>query len=152
MWRSGIKVAVVDDDPSFASALERRLRASGFEATSIGSAEAFLNSQELRQAECLILDIHLPGMSGLDLQRHLQHLKISTPVIFVTSHDSPAMRAEAEEAGCAAYFPKPIPGPLLVKSIVQAVGHQGPTPSPAQSLVNSAPTNNLLPPDPISNR
>jgi FixJ family two-component response regulator len=121
MNQNKIQVAVVDDDASFASALERRIRASGFEVRTYPSAEAFLAPATLSQPDCLVLDIHLGGMSGLDLQRRLHKLGASAPVIFVTAHDAPGVREEAEREGCAAYFLKPVPGQLLVEAITQAV-------------------------------
>ena len=72
MIQNKINVAVVDDDESFACALERLFRASGFGVRTYPSAEAFLAARTLPQADCLVLDIHLGGMSGLDLQRHLR--------------------------------------------------------------------------------
>jgi len=92
MNQSKIKLAVVDDDESFASALERRFRLLGLEVTTYPSAEAFLASTTLPRPDCLVLDIQLGGMSGLDLQRRLGELGARAPIIFVTAHDSPAMR------------------------------------------------------------
>jgi len=111
----------VDDDESFASALERRFRLLGLEVTTYPSAEAFLASTTLPRPGCLVLDIQLGGMSGLDLQRRLGELGARTPIIFVTAHDSPAMRAEAQQAGCSAFFLKPVPTKQLLEAINQAV-------------------------------
>ena len=98
MNQNKIKLAVVDDDESFASALERRFRLLGLEVTTYPSAEAFLASTTLPRPGCLVLDIQLGGMSGLDLQRRLGELGARAPIIFVTAHDSPAMRKEAQQA------------------------------------------------------
>jgi FixJ family two-component response regulator len=122
MNRDKIKVAIVDDDESFACALERRFRVSGFEVCTYPSAEGFLAPTMLRQCDCLILDFHLGGMSGLDLQRRLGELGVRTPIIIVTASDSPVLRKEAEEAGCAAFFLKPVPTQLLIDAITGAVG------------------------------
>lgn len=116
-----IKIAVVDDDESFASALERRFRLLGFEVSTYSSAEAFLVSTTLPRPDCLVLDIQLGGMSGLDLQRKLGELGARAPIIFVTAHDSPAMRKDAEQAGCSAFFLKPVPTKLLHAAITKAV-------------------------------
>ena len=121
MNQSKIKVAVVDDDASFASAIERRIRASGFEVWTYPSAEAFLAPATRPQPDCLVLDIHLGGMSGLDLQRRLREAGDPSPIIFVTAHDAPGVREEAERDGCAAYFLKPVPGQMLVEAITRAV-------------------------------
>jgi FixJ family two-component response regulator len=116
-----INVAVVDDDASFARALERLFRASGFEVQTYPSAEAFLAPSPCPQPDCLVLDIQLGGMSGLELQRRLRDLGSWTPIIFVTAHDARGVREEAQQAGCLAYFLKPVPGKLLLEAIAQAV-------------------------------
>ena len=121
MNQNKTQVAVVDDDESYACALERRLRASGFEVRTYPSAEVFLAPTTHPTPDCLVLDIHLGGMSGLDLQRRLRELGVLTPIIFVTAHDAPGVREEAERAGCSAYFSKPVPGRLLVAAITEAV-------------------------------
>ena len=110
MNQTKINVAVVDDDESFARAIGRLLRASGFEVCTYLSAEAFLATTSRPQPECLVLDIQLGGMSGLDLQRRLRELDVLVPIIFITAHDGPGVRMEAEQAGCSAYFLKPVRG------------------------------------------
>ena len=114
-------VAVVDDDDSFSRAIGRLLRAAGFEPLVYSSAEAFLQDTAHAPADCLVLDIHLGGMSGLDLCRHLTGLGKATPVIFVTAHDEPKIREEAQQAGCSAYLCKPVPGKLLLGAITKAL-------------------------------
>jgi FixJ family two-component response regulator len=121
MNQNKINVAIVDDDDSFARALERLFRASGFGVHTYPSAEAFLASTTLPQPDCLVLDIQLGGMSGLDLQRRLRELRDSAPIIFVTAHDEPGVREEAQRAGCAAYFLKPVPRKSLIDAITKAV-------------------------------
>jgi FixJ family two-component response regulator len=115
------RVAVVDDDDSFSRAIGRLLRAAGFEPLVHSSAEAFLQDTTHAAADCLVLDIHLGGMSGLDLRRHLTGLGRTTPVIFVTAHDEPKIREEARQVGCSAYLCKPVPGKLLLEAITKAV-------------------------------
>ncbi|MCX6923247.1 MAG: response regulator [Verrucomicrobia bacterium] len=121
MHPTKINVAVVDDDESFARAIGRLLRASGFEVSTYLSAEAFLATTTRPEPECLVLDIQLGGMSGLDLQRRLHELGVPVPIIFVTAHDGPAVRQEAQQAGCSAYFLKPVRGESLLKAIAEAV-------------------------------
>ncbi len=121
MNQKKIYVAVVDDDDSFACALGRLFRASGFGVHTYSSAEAFLGSTTLPQPDCLVLDIQLGGMSGLDLQRRLREAGNPAPIIFVTAHDAPGVRAEAERAGCSAYFLKPVPRKPLIEAINKAV-------------------------------
>jgi len=113
-------VAVVDDDDSFLRAMERRLRAAGIQPVTYSSAEAFLRDEN-QTADCLVLDIHLGGMSGLDLRRRLASLGKDTPVIFVTAHDEPKIREEAQRLGCSAYLCKPVAGALLLEAITKAV-------------------------------
>jgi FixJ family two-component response regulator len=120
MSQSKIKVAVVDDDESFACALERRFRASGLEVHTYPSAEVFLARTTLLHPDCLVLDVQLGGMSGLDLQRRLHQLGSQVPIIFVTAHDAPSVRAEAHQAGCTAYFLKPVRGKPLIEAITAA--------------------------------
>jgi FixJ family two-component response regulator len=119
-------VAVVDDDDSFLRAIGRLLRASGFEPAAYPSAEAFLADTAHAAPDCAVLDIHLGGMSGLDLCRRLVALGRAIPVIFVTAHDEPKIREEAERAGCAAYLRKPVPGKLLIQAITEAVKPSNP--------------------------
>lgn len=122
MAENKLHVAVVDDDESFASALVRLLLASGSEAIPHASAEAFPAAASLPAPDCLTLDLHLPGMTGADLRRRLRELGNEVPVIFITAHDAPEFRLEAERAGCAAFFAKPVRGQLLVAAIHQACG------------------------------
>ncbi len=116
-----IHIAVVDDDESFGRAIGRLLRAARFEPLVYTSAEAFLQDTIHPPAACVVLDIHLGGMSGLDLRRQLTALGRTTPVIFVTAHDEPKVREEAEEVGCSAYLRKPVLGQLLLEAISKAL-------------------------------
>ncbi|PWU13423.1 MAG: two-component system response regulator [Verrucomicrobia bacterium] len=119
-------VAVVDDDESFARAIGRLLRAAGLEAILYPSAEAFLLPVPMPNPDCVILDIHMRGMSGLELQRRLGREGNTTPIIFVTAHDEPEVREQAYSAGCAAYFRKPVPGQCLLDAIRKAAPQKRP--------------------------
>jgi FixJ family two-component response regulator len=121
MKQKPINVAIVDDDESFARALERLFRVSGFEVRTYRSAEAFLAPSDLPEPNCLVLDIQLGGMSGLDLQRRLSEIHSQVPIVFVTAHDSPGVRREAEAGGCSAYLLKPVPRESLLKAVNEAV-------------------------------
>jgi FixJ family two-component response regulator len=112
-----IYVAVVDDDESLCRSLGRLLRAAGIQPVTYSSAEAFLADAKHPQFDCLVLDIQLGGMSGLELQRQLATSGETTPVIFITAHDDLEARAEAEAAGCAAYFRKIDSGALVLAAI-----------------------------------
>jgi FixJ family two-component response regulator len=116
-----IRVAVVDDDESFSRAISRLLRAAGLEPHVYSSAEAFLQDTAHPPTDCLVLDIHMGGMSGLDLRRRLTELRQSIPVIFVTAHDEQKIREEARQVGNSGYLCKPVPGSLLLETITRAV-------------------------------
>lgn len=113
-------VAVVDDDESACRALSRLLRAEGLEAVGYLSAEAFLADAKRPRFDCLVLDIQLGGISGIELHRQLQASGSSTPVIFVTAHDEPETRERALSSGCAAYFRKTAPGRDVLQAIRRA--------------------------------
>ena len=113
-------VAVVDNDPAMLKALNRLLSAYGHHVETFTSAEAFLNSSSARDAACLVLDIHLDGMSGLELQRMLSDAGSSIPVIFMTGFDTPASKEEALQAGCIEYLRKPFESSALINAIRKA--------------------------------
>jgi FixJ family two-component response regulator len=118
-------VGIVDDDESFARALNRLFRASGFQVQTYASAEEFLASTALPQQDCLVLDIQLGGMSGVELQRRLRELGNLVPIVFVTAHDAPEVREEAERAGCVAYLRKPVASRILLEAVARALGSSG---------------------------
>jgi FixJ family two-component response regulator len=113
-------VAVVDDDESAGRALGRLLRAEGLQPVCYLSAEAFLADTKRPVFDCLVFDVQLGGMSGVELQRRLAASGSSTPVIYITAHDEPRTREQAEAAGCAAYFRKTAPGEEVVQAIRRA--------------------------------
>ena len=115
-------VLVVDDDPSILGAVERLLRVRGFDTEVFNTVESFLDRANLCDATCLVLDIHLNGMSGIELRRQLTLSGIELPVIFITANDSEATRKAAMEAGCVAYLPKPFPTKSLMDAIEAALG------------------------------
>jgi FixJ family two-component response regulator len=114
-------VAVIEDDPSMRRGVERLLAAHGFETESYESAEAFLACVATTQARCVVLDIHLEGMSGIALRRQLTAAGSPLPVIFMTAVDEAKIEREATEAGCVAYLRKPFPADALVQAVKQAV-------------------------------
>lgn len=129
MSKNKTYVAVVDDDDSFARALSRLLRAAGFEVRTFSSAEAFLTPTPLPSPDCLVLDIQLGGMSGLELQKHLADSGTALPIVFVTAHDELEARQQAIQGGCVAYLRKPVASPALLEAVARAVGAGGATPS-----------------------
>jgi FixJ family two-component response regulator len=100
-------VVVVEDDPASQKTLARVLRAGGYEAALYASAEEFLSSPPQSSPIGLLLDVHLSGMSGLDLQRRLRTEGSTIPVIIITAFDDARSREQAEGAGCVAYLRKP---------------------------------------------
>jgi len=115
-------VVVVEDNPSMLAAFGRLLRAAGFDTALHQSAEAFLEHPPTTSAVCLVVDVQLPGMSGLDLQARLLAHKSRIAVIFVTGHDDPGSRSRAASLGCVGYFCKPFEGQLLVELIKRQMG------------------------------
>lgn len=116
-------VAVVDDDLGMLAGLQNLLDANGFSTNVFASAEAFLDFYSVTPAiDCLLLDLHLGGMSGIDLRRHLKTSGSAIPVIFMTAFDDDAMHRQALEAGCIAYLHKPFASRLLLEAIEKAAG------------------------------
>jgi FixJ family two-component response regulator len=114
-------VAIVDDDDSMRRSLSKLLGAAGMNTCCFGSAEKFLECATLALVDCLVLDIHLGGLSGFDLQRYLATRGAVPPIIFMTAHDGSDTRQQAERACCAAYFTKPFSGRSMMTAIEQAV-------------------------------
>jgi FixJ family two-component response regulator len=110
-------IAVVDDDPSLLQSLNRLLSAHGFRVQMFESAEAFLEGITKCSAECLVLDIHLGGISGIDLQRKLISMGKDLPVIFMTAIDTAPTREEAFKVGCVTCLRKP----FLAKSLIDVI-------------------------------
>jgi FixJ family two-component response regulator len=110
-------VIVVDDDPGILRAVQRVLQVHGFETEVFSSVEGFLEGAHLDEATCLVLDVHLQPMSGIELRRQLTRSGHSLPVIFITAVESEATRKAALEAGCVAYLHKPFPSDLLIEAI-----------------------------------
>ena len=113
-------VIVVDDNPVFLRSVVRLLSVHGFATRTFSSAEALLSSDAIRTATCMLLDIHLGGISGIELQRRLAASGTDCPVIFMTAIDDDATRREAMAAGCIAYLKKPFAPQLLLDAIAQA--------------------------------
>jgi FixJ family two-component response regulator len=110
-------IAVVEDNQSMLQGLNRLLSAHGYRVQTFASAELFLNDIANCEAECLLLDIHLGGISGIDLKRQLTASGSKLPVIFMTAIDTEATRQEAFDAGCVAYLRKPFLAKLLIDAI-----------------------------------
>jgi FixJ family two-component response regulator len=114
-------VAVVDDDPSMLSAADKLLGVHGYVTLKFSSAEEFLSSGAATRADCLVLDIQLSGLSGVELRHKLKSSDPKLPVIFMTALDDEALREQALKAGCAAFLRKPFPAHQLIDAIKNAV-------------------------------
>jgi FixJ family two-component response regulator len=110
-------VAVVEDDDSYRSAVQRLLKAAGFRVRSFASAEDFLISGQQQTTGCLIADIRMPGMSGLDLQSKLNSDHCSIPTIFITAHGDEKMRLQAMRSGAVKFLVKPFDGEALLEGV-----------------------------------
>lgn len=117
-----IYVAVVDDDESICRSFSRLLRAAHFQPVAYASAEAFLADTKHPKFDCLVLDIQLEGMSGLELRKRLFAVKDETPVVFITAFEDPDARGQAEEFGCAGFFKKTDSGADVLAAIRRATG------------------------------
>jgi FixJ family two-component response regulator len=113
----GARVAIIDDDASMCRSLARVLRLAGFEPSPFSSAEQFLAEPDRARFACALVDIQLGGMSGLEMQRAITAQRDPIPLIFVTAHDEPAARAEAEQGGCAGFCSKSEDGARIVDAI-----------------------------------
>jgi FixJ family two-component response regulator len=118
-----LTIGVVEDDPSFLRALRRLLSAAGFTVAAFASAEEFLASESAGATACLVLDVHLGGMSGFDLQQRLAAAGAPIPTIFITAHDDPVTR-ERDRSGVA-YLRKPFREGALIGAIQQVLDHRG---------------------------
>jgi|SRR5579871_933941 len=110
-------VAVIEDDESYRTAVQRLLKSAGLQVESFGSAEAFLNSGRQYETGCLITDIRMPGMSGLELQSRLNSDHCPIPTIFITAHGDEKMRLQAMRGGAVKFFTKPFDGDALLEAV-----------------------------------
>jgi FixJ family two-component response regulator len=115
------EIYIVDDDASVRRAMERLIRSAGMEVRTFSSAQEFLDFESVNQKACLIVDIKLQGMSGLELQKELRTRGSDLPVIFITGFDSPETREQAKNAGAAGYFRKPLDDQALLDTIQWAL-------------------------------
>ena len=113
-------VAIVDDEEPIRKALKRLMRAANLEAEGFASGAAFLDSLSTRLPDCVILDLHMPGMSGLQVLQRLQEAGLRVPVVVVTAYDEPETRRDCLAAGAAAYLRKPLEDHLLLDAVASA--------------------------------
>jgi len=114
-------IGIVDDDESVRDSISNLITSAGYRSASFSSAEAFLNSERTRDADSLVVDIRMPGMSGLELQRRLSEMKCSIPIIFVTAHADDELRAIAVKQGAVVFLTKPFHHEALLGAIRSAL-------------------------------
>jgi two-component system, LuxR family, response regulator FixJ len=114
-------IAVIDDNESIQDSMGDLIESGGFEAQCFGSARAFLESSTHSRAACLIVDISMPKMSGLELQARLKQEECNVPIIFITAFDDAEIRAQAMKEGAVDFFAKPFNHQLLLKSLRDAL-------------------------------
>lgn len=117
-------VAIVDDDEAACEAVAALVRSFGYRVAEFHSASAFLRSGNLARTACLIVDMRMPGMTGLDLYRHLLGGGTPVPTIIMTAHATEASRTSALEAGVRCYLPKPVRPDALLACIRSAMAHR----------------------------
>jgi FixJ family two-component response regulator len=117
-------VAVVDDELPVRTALGRLLRLSDFDVASIASGDEFLAALDARRPDCVVLDIHMPGLSGVDVQARLRAAHIDVPVVFITAGDEFDLGRQTLEAGGAQLLRKPFSNDALLAAIRAALGNQ----------------------------
>ena len=113
-------VLVVDDDAMMLKSVARLLGQLGYASVLFPSAEAFANHSDFDGVICVVLDIDLGDVSGIEVRRHLKEANISVPVIYITGNDSPAVRRAAHQSGCLAYLTKPFSAKSLMEPLHRA--------------------------------
>jgi FixJ family two-component response regulator len=120
LTKTGI-IAIVDDDAPLREALASVMKAAGFSPRTFASAEEFLACDDCDDTACLVLDVRLPGMSGIELQKQLSKTNSRLPIVFVTAHGDATLRDSLMRAGAAAFLYKPVRSDALLKEIRRAL-------------------------------
>ncbi len=119
--QSSRRIVIVDDDKSVQTALQDLIESEGLSTLCFGSAEEFLNSGEQDEAGCLIADIRMPGMSGIELQAKLKADRCRIPIVFITAHGDAKMRIQAMRDGAVEFLTKPFDNAVLLETVYAAV-------------------------------
>ena len=114
-------VAIVDDDPSVRRSLQRLIRSAGWNSESFASAQEFLARSSPETPRCLVLDLQLPGLSGLDLQKRMAEIGLEIPIIFLTGHGNIPASVQAMKAGAVEFLTKPFDEQDLLQAIQEAI-------------------------------
>jgi FixJ family two-component response regulator len=114
-------IAIVDDDPSVRQGLQRLIRSAGWKPETFGSAQEFLDRRRTEAPSCLVLDLQLPGLSGLDLQKQMAEAGLETPIVFLTGHGDIPASVKAMKAGAIEFLTKPVDEEDLLRAIQEAI-------------------------------
>jgi FixJ family two-component response regulator len=119
---TGTTIFVVDDDDLVRDSVRALLKSAGFNVQVFESAQAFLNSGHHQRKGLLVLDVRMPGMNGLELQRHLADSGVTIPVVFISAHEDARARQKVMEKGAVAFLQKPLDARILFNAIERATG------------------------------
>ena len=125
MGRNVPVVAIVDDEDAVRRALERLLRSAGLVPKAFASGAAFLQSLDDGWPDCVVLDLHMPNLTGFDVQDRMSRTGLRIPIIVITGHDTAESRERVRALGAAAYLRKPVGARLLLEAIEAALGAKG---------------------------
>lgn len=118
-------ISIIDDDEAVRAATENLVRSLGFGASTFASAEEFLNSPRLSETSCVITDVHMPGMTGVELQSYLRAHGHDVPMIFITAFPEDRTRERVHAAGAVGFLSKPFDGGAMIRCIDRALGRDG---------------------------
>ena len=121
MTRPGLMIAVVDDEEPVRKALRRLFRSAGMRVETFASGQEALTAMKSHSPDCLVLDLHMPGLTGMDVLRHLGESGARVPTIVITGHDQPGVSTQAMAAGASAYLNKPLDENTLLAAVAEAV-------------------------------
>jgi FixJ family two-component response regulator len=114
-------ISIVDDDDAVRISMQRLVSSAGFRAEAFATAEDFLHARPQQDTACVIIDVRMPGMSGLELQRRLITVHRPIPMIFITAHDDDEARTQALQAGAVAFLNKPFSDEVLLRAVQSAL-------------------------------
>jgi FixJ family two-component response regulator len=125
MLGTGLRIAVIDDEADVLMSMQRLLRSQGFAVATYSSGEAFFAALDAEPADCLLLDLHMPGMTGFEVQARLAEARSPVPIVILTGHDSAAAQERAMAGGAFGFLRKPADGEAILAMIQRAVAARG---------------------------
>jgi FixJ family two-component response regulator len=117
MGSHSVLVAILDDEEPVRTALARLFRSADFQTETFGSGQEFLDSLNSHLPDCLVLDLHLPGLTGLDIVQQIVGRKLPIPIVMITGHDMPGLKERALSAGARTYLLKPLDDTTLIEAV-----------------------------------